>query len=122
MITLTAWAWRVYEGGRTGLRRTWDRYGPTRRLRVVAGDSLPARLPRRDLILARDDGQDWCVGFRCPCGCGQTIELLVIPEAKPRWDLRVNAEGRPSLSPSVWLNSGCRSHFWIRDGQVRWCA
>lgn len=102
-------------------RRAWDRLGPRRRLRVIEGDSLPRSLPRRDLVLARDGSEDWCVGMRCPCGCGRTIELLVVPEAKPRWDLRTNGKNQPSLSPSVWLQKGCRSHFWLRNGRVEWC-
>lgn len=103
-------------------RQTWARLAPRRRLRIVEGDSLPAQLPRRDLVLARDADEDWCVGMRCPCGCGRVIELLVIPEAKPRWDLTVDAKGRPTLSPSVWLQKGCKSHFWLRDGRVQWCS
>src|ERR1700677_3223757 len=93
------------------LRNVQARVAPRRRLQIVEGDSLPAHLPRRDLVLARDGDEDWCVGMRCPCGCGSVIELLVIPEAKPRWNLNVDAKGRPSLSPSVWVQRGCRSHF-----------
>lgn len=104
------------------LRRTWEKLTPARRLQIIKGDSLPAVLPRRDLVLARDDGEDWCVGMRCPCGCGRTIELLVIPEAKPRWDIKVDGRGYPTLSPSVWLQKGCRSHFWVRNGRVTWCS
>lgn len=102
-------------------RDVWARLGPRRRLVVVDGDSLPLRMPRRDLVLAGDGGEDWCVGMRCPCGCGDTIELLVIREARPRWDIAVNGDGRPSLSPSVWRQTGCRSHFWVRHGRVDWC-
>ena len=103
------------------LRDSWARVAPRRALRIVQGDSLPARMPRRDLVLARDDGEDWCVGLRCPCGCGHVIELLVVAEAKPRWDVYVDSKGLPTLSPSIWLKNGCRSHFWIRGGRVRWC-
>jgi len=103
-------------------RNTWARIEPRRRLRIVEGDSLPARVPRRAVVLARDDGEDWCVGLRCPCGCGDVIELLVVPEAKPRWDLAIDAKGRPSLSPSVWRQKGCRSHFWLRRGRIHWCG
>src|SRR5271156_4058247 len=95
--------------------------GPRRHLQIIDGDSLPSHLPRRDLVLARDADEDWCVGMRCPCGCGRTIELLVIPEAKPRWDVTVDGKGCPTLSPSVWLQKGCQSHFWLRDGRVQWC-
>lgn len=102
-------------------RNTWARFAPHRKLRIIAGDSLPPCLPRRDVVLARDDGEDWCVGLRCPCGCGQTIELLLVSEARPRWDLTVNEQEQPSLVPSVWLKTGCRSHFWVRHGRIVWC-
>jgi hypothetical protein len=102
-------------------RNVWARLGPCRGLRIIEGDSLPSQLPWRDLVLARDDGEDWCVGMRCPCGCGHVIELLIIAEVKPRWDVSVDAKGRPTLTPSVWLKKGCRSHFWIRGGRVHWC-
>lgn len=107
-----AWRWT---------RKKWDGLAPDRRIQVVQGDSLPPKLPKRDLVLARDEDEDWCIGMRCPCGCGMTIELLVVPEAKPRWDVSIDAQQRPSLTPSVWLHHGCRSHFWLRNGRVRWC-
>lgn len=107
------------------VRRWWRnlraRFSPARKLVLVEGDSLPTLMPRRNLVLAREDGEDWCVGLRCPCGCGDVIELLVIPEAKPRWDVRVDGKSRPSLSPSVWRKTGCQSHFWLRNGRVEWC-
>jgi Family of unknown function (DUF6527) len=103
------------------LLRQVDHFGPPRQLVTVAGDSLPSKLPWRNLILANDDGEDWCVGFKCPCGCGRNIELLVIDEAHPRWDISVDGQKRPTLHPSVWLNTGCRSHFWIKNGRIQWC-
>jgi hypothetical protein len=97
------------------------RIAPRRGLQIVRGDSLPVHLPRRDLVLARDGDEDWCVGMRCPCGCGHVIELLIIREAKPRWDIQIDRKGFPSLSPSVWRQKGCRSHFWVKGGRVHWC-
>ena len=98
-----------------------DRILPARRLVIVPGDSMPLTLPRRNLVLARDEEGDWCVGMRCPCGCGHAIELMLIREVKPRWDLSTDSTGHPTLHPSVWLQGGCRSHFWLRDGRVHWC-
>lgn len=103
------------------LRRFWDRHGPARRLRIADGDALPGILPKRDLVLIRDDGENWSVGMRCPCGCGETIELMLLDEAKPRWDAKADKAGRPTLHPSVWRQNGCRAHFWIRGGRVHWC-
>lgn len=98
-----------------------ERFSPPRKLITVDGDSLPSHLPRRDLVLARDDGEDWCVGMRCPCGCGRTIELLVIPEASPRWNVTRDDSGCPTLHPSVHMKNGCKSHFWLHRGRVKWC-
>lgn len=103
------------------VRRLWDRYGPVRKLRIVDRDTLPDVLPLRDIVLTRDDGDDWSVGMRCPCGCGATIELMVIPEASPRWSVSTDHTRRPTLHPSVWRKSGCRSHFWVRGGRIVWC-
>jgi len=57
----------------------------------------------------------------CPCGCGYAIELLVVAEAKPRWDVKVDGNGVPTLTPSVWLQKGCRSHFRVLEGRIHWC-
>ncbi len=100
--------------------KCWDALGPPRKLLVAEGDSVPQRLPWRDLVLAREDGDDWAIGFCCPCGCQRHIELLVIAEARPRWDYHVDERNIPSLSPSVSLRDGCKSHFWVRGGRIHW--
>jgi hypothetical protein len=104
------------------LQRKTDRLLPPRRLIVVEGDSLPADMPPRSIVLAKDGKEDWCMGLKCPCGCGRTIELLLIEEATPRWDYSVNKDGLPTLYPSVWLKTGCRSHFWLAKGRIRWVS
>jgi len=93
---------------------------PARTLTPLQGDSLPEPLPRRALVLLRDGSEDWCIGMQCPCGCGQRVELPLIPEVKPHWNLQIESDGRPTLVPSVWLREGCRSHFFVRRGKVEW--
>jgi len=102
------------------LRNGLEALFPPRVLVVVDGGDLPDQLPRRDLVLLRDGGEDWSVAMRCPCGCGQKVELALIREAKPRWSLRNDLGNHPTLSPSVWLREGCRSHFFVRAGRIRW--
>lgn len=92
-----------------------------RKVMFIEGDELPAELPPRDLLVAREGDTLWAAGLRCPCGCGRRLELMLLPQVKPRWDLMVDARGRPSLHPSVWVKDGCRSHFWLRQGRVEWC-
>jgi hypothetical protein len=93
---------------------------PARKLEVFVGESLPSKLPWRNLVVLRDAGDDWSVGMRCPCGCGQAIELALIREAKPRWNLYAEQGSPPTLSPSIWLREGCHSHFFVRRGRVEW--
>jgi hypothetical protein len=38
-------------------RRLLDTIGPRRKLRVVEGDCIPAKLPLCDLVVAREDGE-----------------------------------------------------------------
>jgi hypothetical protein len=102
-------------------RRMIAALAPPRLLHIIEGDMLPAQLPRRNLILARDGDDDWAVGLRCPCGCGQRLEMMLLKEVKPRWDVFVDRRGRVSLHPSVWLRQGCKSHFWVRSGKIVWC-
>jgi hypothetical protein len=44
----------------------------------------------------------------------------LLTAADPHWTLSVDASGRPTLRPSVWRTTGCKSHFWIRNGQTVW--
>lgn len=103
------------------LKNFRERLSPRRRLVIHADDSLPAVLPARDLVVAREATEDWAAGMHCPCGCGDVLELMLIPEARPRWRLSIDRKQRPTLSPSVWRDTGCRSHFWLRQGRVVWC-
>lgn len=109
--------------------RTWiakslqalrDWLTPRRKVNIWTGDILPAVLPARDLVLLEDNGENWSVGFRCPCGCGDVIELFLLPEVKPRWDIEIDARRHPSLSLSVWKATGCKSHFWVKQGKIIW--
>lgn len=53
----------------------------------------------------------------CCCGCGHEI---VTPLSPAQWSLTYDGEN-VSLTPSIgnW-SLPCQSHYWIRDGRVRW--
>ncbi len=102
-------------------RRFFPKEPPPRLLHVIEGDTPPSAVEGQDLILARENGEDWAVAFLCPCGCDDRLELALIPEIRPSWKLSVNANGQPTLYPSVWRKDACRSHFWLRDGLIVWC-
>ena len=59
------------------------------------------------------------VVFRCPCGCGGLSEFMLDPI---RYRMEYDGEN-VSFYPSVGIPYlECRSHYWIRDNQVQWCA
>jgi hypothetical protein len=53
----------------------------------------------------------------CACGCGNKV---VTPLGPTDWSLTLKKR-KPSLSPSIgnW-QIPCRSHYWIRDGSIKW--
>jgi len=65
--------------------------------------------------------QHWAL-FRCPCGCGDVVTLSLQFAHRPHWAVRKSRPGRPTLSPSVWRDRGCYSHFWVTDGRIYWAA
>jgi hypothetical protein len=56
----------------------------------------------------------------CPDGCGETITLNVDRGAGPAWRFYQVAD-RLTIYPSVWRESGCRSHFIVWNSQILWC-
>lgn len=77
--------------------------------------------PREFIVVEVGKTKFWTL-FQCPCGCGHIISLSLQINHQPNWVVKVSKGNRPTLYPSVWQNSGCKSHFWIYDGRVIWCS
>jgi hypothetical protein len=81
---------------------------------------LPDKLKSRRLYVIGDP-HPWAAAMLCPCGCGSVIQLSLLETDSPRWRLSVDRKGIPTLAPSVRRTKGCKSHFFLRAGQVDWC-
>jgi len=103
-----------------GLRQRFLDFFPIKMV-VINDDLFPKKIPKRRLILLEDDGP-YAVAMLCPCGCGDSIELMVMNGVAPRWTIHADAKNRPTLHPSIWRQSGCGSHFWLKSGRVVWCG
>ncbi|MDE2822546.1 MAG: DUF6527 family protein [Chloroflexota bacterium] len=88
---------------------------------MVVEESLPERLLRRTVYVVRDDGFDELVALLCPCGCGRVLHMNLLPDERPCWRVTWNVNGTVTLHPSVWRRKDCGSHFWLRNGRIRWC-
>lgn len=84
-------------------------------------DDLPDVLRPRTVYLVGEEGHLWAAALVCPCGCGERIELNLMPQARPCWSAERRPDGTVTLMPSVWRQKGCKSHFFIREGRVDWC-
>ena len=80
-------------------------------------------LPEFDTIKA---GEIWIshkhrtINLRCPCGCGDLTVLSLHPS---RWHVHFDGKSVSLDGPtggSVWANSGCGSHYRIRNNTVIW--
>lgn len=81
---------------------------------------LPEELEHGVIYLVGEAGFNWKVGLLCPCGCQGVIQLNLVPPGPPLWRARQYRDRTLTLSPSVWRNVGCYSHFWVRRGRVLW--
>jgi hypothetical protein len=95
----------------------WDR--PYRSIMV---EELPDRLRAKTLYIAGENGHLWFVAMICPCGCGEVLQMSLLQDARPRWTVSTDSKGVPSLSPSVWRQVGCKSHFFLIRGRIQWCG
>ena len=109
-----------------GELESWFRQQPLPPLVFAAVNNVELP-PRNDEVLTgnfyrvvRKGQAKWAL-FLCPCGCAEVITLSLQRIHSPRWAVKHNKTGRPTMWPSVWRDIGCLSHFWIDDGRVYWC-
>jgi hypothetical protein len=88
---------------------------------IVRHGSLPSRHAPATVYLLHEDGEPWHASMICPCGCGATLEMNLLPDEKPVWTAAVEPDGSATLHPSVWRKVGCKSHFFVRKGRIVWC-
>jgi hypothetical protein len=109
-------AWNRVRGW---LDRLSTRFGRPAPLTVVRSDEFPDRPSPRHLYVIGERDEDWYAALVCPCGCGAVIDLNLVPPGRPCWRLTTRRD-MPTLSPSVWRQVGCRSHFFVKHGQIVW--
>ena len=75
--------------------------------------SVPAELEEGILYVCLDCD---VVVHKCACGCGEKVVLPLSPE---HWKLTY--DGEVTLSPSIGnYQYECKSHYFIRNGNVVW--
>lgn len=75
---------------------------------------MPNELESNVLYVSEEFG---AASHLCACGCGSKVNT---PLGPTEWSLRMTPKG-VSLYPSIgnWQLK-CQSHYWIREGEVKW--
>jgi hypothetical protein len=56
----------------------------------------------------------------CPDGCGEVITINLDPRTDKAWRF-YRKRNQISVFPSVWRDTGCKSHFIIWNHTIVWC-
>jgi hypothetical protein len=88
---------------------------------IVSEHPTPDEIKDGMMLVVKDGTLEKWACFRCPCGCGQRIQLSLSQTRRPRWAVLTDWLSRPTVHPSVRQLSGCKSHFWIKRGKIEWC-
>lgn len=89
--------------------------------KLVLCVNLPEKVDYNVIYINYEEGCCAYLMMKCPCGCGKDIDLSLIPNLKPKWDIIFHWNGTISLNPSIRRIAGCKSHFYYKRGRVVWC-
>jgi len=110
----------VLRGRWQAIAAEWAKVSPPT-VRVELVKDRPQRPRKSRLYVTQQAGQPAFGAMACPCGCGETLNLRFFGERRPRWSIQWDRRRRPTVRPSIWRQSGCRSHFHLTGGRVDWC-
>jgi len=97
-------------------------FGRKRPRRAILVEEAPAEIRHDNFYIIGEGQHRWAALLRCPCGCGDLVELSLHKEGRPRWHVFEHLDGTITVKPSIWRTDGCRSHFYVRRGRIQWCS
>lgn len=65
-------------------------------------------------------GVDRSLVIACPDGCGDVLTINLDARGGAAWTMYRERMG-VSLFPSIWRETGCRSHFIVWRSKIYWC-
>lgn len=89
-------------------------------VKFAAEPQPPSTIEAHTLYIVISGSYKKWVQFLCPCDCGQPLLLNLSTTRRPCWNVKTNWRGRPTVTPSVWREDGCKSHFFVTAGRVQW--
>jgi len=88
-------------------------------MQTAAETPATEELRENAIVLEIRDGYLKWAHLACP-KCGDHIQLPLA--GKERWSVNVDYLRRPTLAPSIWETDSCGAHFFVKKGELLWCA
>jgi hypothetical protein len=101
-------------------RQTFPILQPNYRYSALHVADLPDKLEKGRVYVVGENGHHWSAGLKCPGGCGNVLEINLVPDMRPLWHFVENPDGTITIEPSIWRKRDCECHFRITNGRVRW--
>jgi hypothetical protein len=108
MVKFIRWLWQKIE------------YFFKPNLKHLFVDDIPILLKPKKIYIIGQTENTWLIIMECPCGCKSNIQLNLLEEFRPCWRFKIDKNKMISIYPSIWRKVGCKSHFWIKSGQIIW--
>ena len=83
-------------------------------------DDIPELMSDNTIFIVQDGNAPELLAFKCPCNCKANIILNLLEDASPKWSFEIKDGALIDIHPSVWRNVGCKSHFFVTNGKIRW--
>ncbi len=111
----------ILESVTTAFKKFFGLRTKSKLFKSIHVEDFPDSLDRFTLYLENGGAAPCAAALICPCDCGEVIQLNLLVAARPCWKVREHLKGLVSITPSIQRTKGCKSHFWIREGEVYWC-
>jgi len=82
-------------------------------------EDVPNNPKNKILYFIGEDGYYWQFVMLCPCGCNLLLHMNLMDDYNPYWSYKIYND-KISISPSIHRLVGCKSHFFIRSGNIIW--
>ncbi len=70
-----------------------------------------------DGVLVKRGQPRWLL-LKCPCGCGDEIPVNLDARAGKAWRVYEGPKQQITIYPSVWRDTGCKSHFILWRNKI----
>jgi Family of unknown function (DUF6527) len=105
----------------SGMFKGFLRLFKTNYYKIEHHEELPVNLKGKILYVLGEKNTPWSTAMLCPCGCKEKIQLSLLKDEHPSWEIYSTELNKTSLKPSIWRQKGCKSHFFFTNNEIIWC-